>query len=558
MTTPCGSTLAARALFALLLMSIAAALTYAQVENVPVANQVYEFLNRMGVKGILPLYSNAMIPISRQEVAADLIRVENHSAELTSAENAFLQKFLREFMHEIDPARVDDAVLFRGGLAEVFSDKEKYVYTDGDSTASLYLEFLASLEHRRASGDSYPSAHTSFEQHGGRVRGTLKGRLGYYLQATNGTLYGDRAFALSDTRLRGNVKFNDLNSPYVDFTEAYLRADLGWFNLEFGREYTLVGTGYSDRLLLSDNAPVMDFLKLDAQYKSLKFLFLQASLTADPTLFPGIPVLEPPGSNKYLALHRLQVSLFDRLNLGCSEMIIYQRFSPEFAYLNPVNFYKSSEHSLRDRDNAFLNLDVELFPAKNMKVYGTWLIDDIDFSKMGTGWWGNEFGWQGGVFLAELAGLHDLDAIAEYTRIEPYVYSNRISGNDFTNNGIGLGHHLPPNSDEWFLQLQYRPLHKFRAWLTYTRTRHGDNVMANGLVIQNVGGDALQGHRDTDSETALFLDGVVTRTHALQLRAAYEVVTNLILNAAYEYRNSTSPFVSSVDHYGTLRLQLEY
>ena len=41
----------------------------AQVENVPIQNQVYEFLNRMGVRGILPLYSNTMVPISRREVA---------------------------------------------------------------------------------------------------------------------------------------------------------------------------------------------------------------------------------------------------------------------------------------------------------------------------------------------------------------------------------------------------------------------------------------------------------------------------------------------------------
>ena len=202
----------------------------------------------------------------------------------------------------------------------------------------------------RSGGDPFGGAHVSLENHGVRLRGTVKGKLGYYLQATNGTLYGDRAMALADRRLRGNVKFNDLDSPYFDFTEAYLRADLDWFTLQFGREYAMVGTGYSDRLLLSENAPVFDALKLEARYKSVRFLFVHGSLVGDTTVFSTIPVTEPAGSNKYLAMHRVEFSLFDRLRLGASEMVVYQRLSPEFGYLSPVNFYKSAEHSLKDRD----------------------------------------------------------------------------------------------------------------------------------------------------------------------------------------------------------------
>src|SRR5689334_13149267 len=196
----------------------------AQIENVPISNQVYECLDRMAVKGVLPLYSNTMIPISREEVAGLLKNIEASKDRLTTADQDYLAKFNQEFMHEIDPSSESASVLFRDGFAGIFSDKEKYLYSYADSTVTTYVEFLGSLEHRRISGDSFGSTHASFEQHGGRIRGTIKNRLGYFLQATNGTLYGDKAFALSDPRLRSNVKFNDLNSPYFDFTEAYLRA----------------------------------------------------------------------------------------------------------------------------------------------------------------------------------------------------------------------------------------------------------------------------------------------------------------------------------------------
>ncbi len=544
-----------------LLLYSAWSIVSAQIENVPVQNQVYEFLNRMGVRGILPLYSNTMVPISRRDVADDIATIARHEAELSSAEKEYLAKFRREFMHELDPSQEHPSGLFNGDpIVDAFSDKEKYLYHFADSTASLYLEFLASGEYRRASGNSYGTTHASFETHGFRARGTIKEKLGYYIQATNGTLYGDHAYALSDKRLRGNIKFNDLNSPYFDFTEAYIRADLNWFNVELGREYTMIGTGYSDRLLLSENAPVFDFVKLDARYRSIRFLFLHASLLGDSTVISGIPVTEPRESNKYLALHRVEISMFDRLRLGVSEMIIYQRFTPELGYLNPVNFYKSAEHSLRDRDNAFLDIDFEYYPFPDYKFYGSWLVDDIDFSKMGTGWWGNEFGWQGGLFASELASIQNLDGVVEYTRLEPFVYSNRLHGNDFTHNRIGLGHHLDPNSDEWFAQLSFRPCSSLRTWCTVTRTRHGENIESGGAVALNVGGDPLVGHRDIDSPTARFLDGNLVRTTMVQLKASYEPVTNLIFTCTFEHQradHATQGFTAD-DNAASLRVQLEY
>lgn len=525
----------------------------AQIENVPVNNQVYDFLNRMGVKGILPLYSNTMIPLPRKQVAELIQSVDQQREKLNKPEIQFLLKFKQEFMHEIDPLKEDVDVFFRdGSLNYFYFDKEKYLYAYSDSSVSAYVEFIGTFEHRRITGDTYGNTDASLEEHGGRIRGTIKHRVGYYLRATNGTLFGDKNFALSDTRLKGNVKFKDLDSPYFDFTEAYLRADFDWFNVQFGREYTLIGTGYSDRLLLSDNAPVLDFIKLDFQYKSVRFASIHGVLVDTSASLSRF-------ENKYFALHRVQFSLFDRLNIGVSEMIIYQRSALDFAYLNPINFYKSSEHSLRDRDNAFLNFDLEFFPIYNYKFYGTWLVDDIDFKKIGTGWWGNEFGWQCGMYISNVTGCSNLDAVVEYTRIEPYVYSNRLSGNSYSNNNIGLGHHLEPNSDEWFIQLRYYPYSKLRFWGTYAGTQHGENILSNGKII-NVGGDILTGHREGDSEKAAFLDGNRVHTDRLQIGTSYEPFTNFFILGVYEIRQTKKYTLSekNLDHCASLKFHIEY
>jgi hypothetical protein len=558
-----------RVLFlALALLGPLAGRGIAQVENVPVSNQVYEFLDRLGVRGVLPLYSNTMIPLSRARVAELLAEAAANREVLSGSESGYLDRFLREFSHELEPAN-ESAVttgLFNtlftsdASAGDLFSDREKYLYYFTDSTASLYMEFLGSLEHRRGDGDSYGSPHATFMTYGFRARGTLKGKVGYFAQVTNGTLFGDRDFALSDPRLKANVKFNELNSPYFDFAEAYLRADLSWFNLEFGREFFRLGTGYSDRLIFSDNAPATDFLKLDARYGAVRYMFVHGAILRETVPVAGPSIAFDGLAHKYYALHRLEFSALGVLNAGFSEMVIYERPSPEYAYLNPFLFLKSAEHSLRDRDNTLLALDLELFPLRGVKLYGTMLVDDVDFSKLGTGWWGNEFGWQGGAYLARVAGAEDVDAFIEYTRLEPYVYSNRTPGNAYTNGDFTLGHRLPPNSDEWLLSVVVRPSYRWRGIIGVRRMRHGENYPDGSGGFVNVGGDILTGHRDGDSPTAPFLAGRRLERNSVEVGLRYEPVINLVITGTAEYRRSTVGTAGSAasDRFFSLKGMLEF
>ena len=524
------------------------------METVPVQNQVYEFLDRMAVKGILPLYLNTMLPKTRKEIGEYLILVREKDMKLTRAEKDFLTKFENEFIHEINPSSEDNSVLLKSPLfKDFFSDKEKYLYEFRDSILTCYVEGLASIDYRLDSINSSRKRNVTLAEIGLRLRGTVKNDLGYSFRATNGKIFGNRNLALSDPRLQGNVKFNDLKDNYFDFVEAYLRADLDWFDLQFGREQLLMGTGYSDRLLLSNNAPVFDAIKLDFHHKWFRFTFIHGSLVNDSIFSSDVKV------NKYFAMHRAEFSIGEFINVGLSEMIIYQRQAMEFAYLNPINFYKSSEHSLKDRDNAFVSLDLQIFPLSNYKLYGTWLIDDIDFGKMGTGWWGNEFGWQGGIYVTNMGNIDDVDALIEYTRIEPYVYSNRIAGNNYSHKSISLGHHIGPNSDEWLFEMLYRPMSRLRTRLGFSIMRHGMNYDENGNFV-NVGGDVLIGHSDSDSETVKFLGGILEKTSRLRFRFDYEPINNFFISGMYEYSNLkfANRLYKTEDHFAALRIFVEY
>lgn len=538
----------------------------AQVENVPIAHPVYEFLDRLGVLGLLPAFSASMLPLERGAVG-ELLRSAVPSRSLLGPADAMtMDKYIREFAPEAGMRAEEDLVLLgsHGSASELInglvSQKQKYLVAFADSLVTVYGEFLASVEYRSLHGDSRGDVDATLKTLGGRFRGTIAGKLGYMLQSTNGVMSGNRNFALSDPRLATNVKLNEPNGRNFDVTEAYLRLSFGWAAVQFGREFSTVGVGYGDRLMLSDNAPAFDALGFDIRYKAFRFRFLHGALLKDPAGFPGLLEKEPAAATKYLALHRFQFTLWQRLNISVNEMVIYQRLTPEFAYINPINFFKSAEHSLRDRDNALLMFDAEYFALPGCKVYGSWLIDDIDFSRMGSGWWGNEFAWQAGGYIADVAGLRACDALLEYTRIEPYVYSNRIAGNDYSHSGVGLGHRLPPNSDEVAGQIRLRFSERLRTRLLYSYQRHGQNLVAGDSVIVNVGGSFSQGHRDGDNETARFLEGARQTIQRVGVRADYEPVTDLFLTGVAEWihtRNEATA-ASGSDIAVNLQLRIEY
>jgi hypothetical protein len=414
------------------------------------------------------------------------------------------------------------------------------------------------VEYRGANGDSWGATGATLASIGGRIRGTALGGLGYFLQSTNGRLWGDKAFALQDPTLAGNYKLNEPDSRFYDLTEAYLRLRLDWFDVQLGRERRFVGLGYSDRLLVSGTAPAFDFVKLGARYRSFSFTYFHGSLVRETALLPGLPDEAPEGTKKYLALHRIQFSLADAVTFSIGEMVIYQRLAPELAYLTPVNFFKSAEHELGDKDNAFLFTDVEVYPLRNVKLYGSLLIDDVDFAKLGTGWWGNQFGWQGGGYAANIGGIEDVDALLEYTRIEPYVYSNRLAGNSYTHHDLVIGHSLPPNADEWLIELRYRPSQALRLGLGYRARRHGANIVEGDSLLRNVGGSALEGHRPDDAESVTFLDGLRETEHRWQLRAVWEPYANIFVEGMAAYLTTDVTGARRNDLLSTVRIRLEY
>ncbi|MBN1448336.1 MAG: hypothetical protein JXA28_10435 [Bacteroidetes bacterium] len=531
----------------------------AQAEHVGVDHPVYSFLNRLQVRGMIEGYSRSALPLERKQVTELLRAADAASAELSAVERELLARFHDEFVAEADGTQ-QPVVLFAtspgDAASATFSDREKFLYRwqSENRAHSFFMEFLGSLEYRTLLADD-GDANVTLGQVGGRFRGTLGGVFGYDLAATNGTASGNRSLALRDPQLRRNFTFGTLDNPFFDFSEAVISGSWEWGSVALGREKRLSGTGHSNLAVLSSNAQTFDALELRLHRGDVRFSFLHGSLLSELEMLEGG---RPWYDAKYVAMHRLEADLFGALRAGVFESVIYSGREMDFAYLNPVNFYKSAEHAGGDRDNPLLGFELSSLGIPDAELYGTWLLDDVDFGRLGESWWGNKFIFQTGVTSTHLSNT---DVTVEYTRINPYVYTHRLPGNQYTQHGESLGLEIPPNSDELYASVRYWFSAALWLQLEYRHRRHGRNETdAEGNVIVNHGADIYESlDYERDSEIAPFLDGPRDDTDLLTLLLRWEPWRNIIFAGQYRWRDRRSAIDGDhTDHYLSLGMWIEY
>jgi hypothetical protein len=85
----------------------------------------------------------------------------------------------------------------------------------------------------------------------------------------------------------------------------------------------------------------------------------------------------------------------------------------------------------------------------------------------------NQLGYTFGINRTDIF-LHYLTAGIEYSRINPFVYSNLIPTQTYESHSYSLGDWMGNNADRLYLFAQYVPLPKLRIKLWYQTIRKGD------------------------------------------------------------------------------------
>ncbi len=352
---------------------------------------------------IIDNYDQFEIPKSIYELKKYLEEIETERKKLNPVDKKILDDLQIEFEYFLKGTSDNYNSILNGD--SLFSNKEKFLYYFEEKDQAAFF-INAEVENQNLffnDLENETSRDVSLVKFGGSLEGIFKNKFGFFIRGTNGTFFGSKSLARERTNLRYNYKFNredpeNSGNDYFDETVGYAFADFNFAKLKIGRDRKTIGYGINQPIF-SDNPPPMDYFSIDLKYKKFGFSYLHGKLLGN------LSVEENPVSgsynkvtDKFISYHRFYFNLNRHLNIGLGETVIYSDRSLDLSYLNPFNFYKSAEHLNQDRDNTMLFLDLENNSVAGLKFYGTLLIDDLDFGKVGTGWYGNKVLWQIGFY----------------------------------------------------------------------------------------------------------------------------------------------------------------
>ncbi len=534
----------------------------AQTTYFPTSHWVYDFLDRLETRGLLPRFLGDTRPMTRLAIARELLPLLSGYEAFSRAEREQLD-FLKIELHEefeqlglkTEHPQTGWSRLVHHPWVDPWAPD--LFYTNGRNLLDLSLDLpgaatpllriwvdpVLHYDGLTAKADTLPaSERVNHLERGIAVRGSLGKHIGFYSDARDNQEWGTRRYPSLVNYTRPGLGFAQASGKQIDYDEtvAGVVYNRDWLTLQFGKDRNRWGPGYAGQLMISDQPTSYDQIKVEVAARNLHFTMLWAVLQHYETGF-----FYGNHQQKYLAAHRLEFSPWRFLDIGFQEMVLYSGRSFEPSYLNPLNFFRSAEHYLGDRDNAAMGLDLQLKALPKTKLYLEFLLDDVTSSKLGTGYYGNKYGMLMGGHHVNLLGIAGLDLRGEYARIRPHTYTHDTI-NNFQHFITNLGHRLGPNSEDCFIQLEYRynrPLLLKAAW---ERTRHGANPAG-----VNVGGNLYESRSGLgDPEYVDFLEGNLETANSLFFVTSYEFIRNGFLRLYYRHAFATSEAVSETDYPG--------
>ncbi|PIW69571.1 MAG: hypothetical protein COW08_06420 [Ignavibacteriales bacterium CG12_big_fil_rev_8_21_14_0_65_30_8] len=514
----------------------------AQTEYVLSDNSVYSFLERMESLQLLERYNSLEIPKTRGDIGNYLKQLIPTIDELDRSDKKLLVDYIVEFENEVHGTVKHSIKLIDGDNFDFLSDEQKYLYfiTDKEKNISLFFNSTGQIQNilDRNSITSISNS-ASILQLQFQIRGSFFDKFGFFYRGGNGTVFGERAATRSRQDLNYNFKYSNFGT--FDITTAgYLTADFDYVKFKFGRDRINIGYG-PEKIVLGNNAPIFDNLSLRMHYKSVEVSYFHGKLLGQTTTaFDSIQGEIKTITDKYIGYHRIGFNFSDDFNIGAGEIIIYGDRGIDLNYVNPFILYKTAQNNNKDRDNSMVIIDINNKSIKGLKFYSTILMDDIELSKIGSPYWGNQFIISAGFVSNLLYKKIPLDIQFQYVRIDPYVYTNRIRKNKFTNDEFGLASFMEPNSELFLTQLNYRFTNRLLLTGMFTYYIHGANLLnPDGSVKENVGGDILVGHRQNDNFDAKFLAGDREYTRKFSLSMSYEPFNNYFIKGFVSYSNQS-------------------
>ncbi|MCX6212039.1 MAG: hypothetical protein NT104_05670 [Bacteroidetes bacterium] len=505
--------------------------------------KVYSYLSRMAQKGMVE-FDDIIQPVSRDKITQALKTIAFKKAQLSIIEleelNFYLQEYpisrsnlnnsdtaiinflvkdnyarwrtlnlqAKDYSFNIDPIIADKIILGNGNNINQVSNGIQLWGTAGKHIG--YQLFYRDYTEKGTVRNYYTVNVLSFKREDPTTAIILVG------------LNDDRKINYSEIRANINYSFNK-------------------GMLSFGKDRMLWGYGENGRIVMSDYAPTYPYLRFDYEpIKNLHFNYLHAWLNSNMVdsnasylthtggVSGDVRVLYKP---KFLATHSISFKPKLGLDISIGESIVYSdKMDPGF--LIPINIFKVYDNN---KSNYLINAgsNSQLFfqlssrnQIKNTHLYATVFIDELRVATMFDSKKSrNQLGLTMGASTADKF-VSNLTLGGEYTWVNPFVYSNLIPAQYYTQYDYSIGDWMGNNFDRLLFYGKYTPKPRLHLYAHLQRIRKG----GPGTILQQY----------TAEPQPKFLFEFQKNRFEILLKADYELVNNLYLFSSTQFIHSVS------------------
>ncbi len=236
-------------------------------------------------------------------------------------------------------------------------------------------------------------------------------------------------------------------SSYARY-RTHFAINYDWIRLDFGRDVMHWGPGYYNNLTLNQFALPYNMLSLDMQFGPLRVL----SFYGDLRVFSSSMSMANVDSTRHVFGHRYELAV-GNATLGISELqILFNNMKPWLFVPTAPLFMEKGNYS-EDSNNGSLAMDFNYRLFNSVRFYTEFFLDDMEspVSLIKNDNIEAKWAWMAGIHAAhdfDIKGhLLEAGTIAEYSRIEPYVYSHFHKNTaQIAHLGRPLGNQNGPNS----------------------------------------------------------------------------------------------------------------
>jgi hypothetical protein len=481
---------------------------------------VYDFIDELTVSRIIDA-NTTVKPYSRRQIGEWLLKANGKKDELSNRQRKELDFYLKDYYKDI--------------TGYIPKKKRFDIYYYSDSNFSITVNPIIGVYAYKNGNDMAYGRYS-----GAEVYGRVGKSCGYYVNLrdsyesiplrSESLLTQQRGAVTKKNKSDGSIEFNEINGG--------LSYSWSWGSISLAKENVEWGSGYNGTNIFSGHSPSFAMIKLKVNpVKWLDFSYFHGwlvSCVADSsTIIKGNLLKRWDYIGKYVAANMITVRPNKTFNFSIGNSVIYSGSAPRLPYLIPIMFFKSVDHmysNLSDNSdqNTQMFVDLNIYPSKNIKLYGSFFIDELGISRMfDSKKQTNYISIKGGFELSNWP-IKNIGIITEYTRTNPFTYNHWTDVQTYATNKINMGHYLRDNADEIYGKIIYRPLKNINFSFEYINSRKGPDYR---LQNKYYGGYTL-------------IEEIRWQRKAIIGSVSYQPINDLYINLSIENSNITGSDVN--------------